>query len=69
METQLFAFVSTLNRDTMDADLDAAVHAAEAVAAQDRTRGILVTRTGYTSFIVEVTADVPFGLIYEKQDF
>ena len=39
------------------------------VAAQDRTRGILVTRTGYTSFIVEMTADVPFGLIYEKQDF
>lgn len=69
METQMLSFVTTLNRDTMDHDLDAAVHAAERLAAADGTRGILVTRLGYTSFSVEVTADVPFGHIYEKQDF
>lgn len=69
METQTLTIVTTLNRDTMDTDLDAAVHAAEQIAAADGTRGILVTRLGYTSFSVEVTADVPFGNIYEKQDF
>lgn len=69
METQMLTFVTTLNKDTMDADLDAAVHAAELVAAKDRTCGILVTRTGYTSFTVETTPEVPFGLIYQKQDF
>lgn len=69
METQLLTFVTTLNPDTMDADLDAAVHTAEVVAAKERKYGILVTRTGYTSFTVEVSADVPFGLIYERADF
>lgn len=69
METHLRSIVTTLNSDTMDADLDAAVHAAEQFAAEDGIRGILVTRLGYTSFSVELTADVPFGQIHERQDF
>lgn len=69
MESQLLTFVTTHNRDTMDGDLDAAVHAAAEIAAKDGTHGILVTRLGYTSFSVEVTADVPFGLVHERADF
>lgn len=65
----MLTFVTTLNRDTMDADLDAAVHAAEQIAAARGTQGILVTRLGYTSFSVEVCSDVPFGHIYERQAF
>lgn len=52
------------DKQTLDQQLNAAVEMAIQRALPER-KGVLVTRHDASHFTVTVTAEVPFGLIYE----
>lgn len=56
---------STITR----ADLDGAVAAAIESALSAGRHGILVTRLDYNRFTVSESPDVPFGVIYERDEW
>ncbi|NUP73400.1 MAG: hypothetical protein HOQ07_01900 [Sinomonas sp.] len=58
--------VSVLDRTLLESDLDRAVDAAIERAIAAPGQGILVTRHDHSTFTVEVTADVPQGIIAER---
>lgn len=58
--------VTTIDRQSMDAELDAAVAAVREQSIIDRQQGILVTRYAPGSFTVELSDEVPFGLTLER---
>lgn len=55
------------DRQSMDAELDAAVTAAKAHALAEKRHGILVTRHSVDKFTVALSETVPFGLTREHQ--
>lgn len=61
--TGLLVTVSTASE--MDEHLTSAVEQIR-MSAQCRVHGILVTRRGPGSFLVDVSAEVPAGTIYER---
>jgi len=65
--TELLATITPTSRETMDDDLNSAIHAATQRAMLDGRRGILLTRVDYGSFTVELTPDVPYGYTYELE--
>lgn len=46
-------------------ELDAAITAVQRQAIANGRDGVLVTRNGYRSFIIELTPEVPFGTTRE----
>jgi hypothetical protein len=59
--------LTVADRQSMDAELDAAVTAAKAQALAGERYGILVTRHGVDKFTVALSEDVPFGMTREHQ--
>jgi hypothetical protein len=53
----------------MQRQLDEAVTTARARAINERRRGILVRRFDYTTFSVELSDEVPFGVTREEACF
>lgn len=51
---------------TLDDDLNAAVRTAQDFATSDCRRGILVTRIGYASFVIELSSEVAYGSTRER---
>ncbi len=51
------------------ADLDAAVETTIESALDAGRHGILVKRLGYNRFTVSESPDVPFGVIYEREEW
>jgi len=49
-----------------DFELERAITTAEFRASKDRKLGIIVTRHDFCHFSVALTADVPYGLICER---
>jgi hypothetical protein len=58
--------VTATDRASMDLKLEAAVVAIKEQGILDGRRGILVTRHAPGTFTVELSDDVPFGLILER---
>lgn len=61
-------YIKTLEvdrREILEAELDRVVDQAIQQAIANPGRGILVTRLGAGSFTVELSADVPHGIIAE----
>lgn len=58
--------VTATDPDSRDLKLEAAVTAIREQGTLDGGRGILVTRHAPGSFTVELSNDVPFGLILER---
>lgn len=58
--------VSAEDRASMERELAAAETVAREKAMEEGSKGILVTRTGSTSFTVSLSDDVPFGLTQER---
>lgn len=61
--------VTAADHESMYRQLDAAVAAAQELAMRERRRGILVTRHAPDTFTVELSANVPFGLTIERQNW
>ncbi|ELT43045.1 hypothetical protein [Arthrobacter nitrophenolicus] len=59
--------VTATNRASMESQLEEAVAAAQAKALREGRRGILVTQHDGSSFTVDLSHDVPFGLTREHQ--
>lgn len=49
-----------------ESQLERAVQDGITEALKRRTRGVLVTRHDYTTFTVELSHDVPFGITLER---
>lgn len=58
--------VTIADRSAMETELEAAVSRARETAVKEQA-GILVTRNGPTTFTVEVSGEVPYGLTEEQQ--
>jgi hypothetical protein len=54
------------DRKSLDQELDRAVDDAVLAALEHQGRGILVTRHSPDSFTVELSSEVPFGIILER---
>lgn len=65
-ETQLVATITATDKSTLDDDLNRAVEAAQKIASGQGRIGILVTRFGFSSFTVELSPEVPYGLTLER---
>ena len=48
--------------------LETAHAAVRSLAIPDRRHGILVTRRGHGTYTVALSAEVPYGLTYERDD-
>ncbi|WP_246262835.1 hypothetical protein [Arthrobacter mobilis] len=57
--------VNASHPDEADEKLNAAVRELQLRARADRTRGILVTRTGAGRYTVELSREVPYGYTEE----
>lgn len=68
-ETGLPIQISVSERASMELDLDTAVHLAIRLAMKEGLQGVLVTRHNYTSFTVDLSNSVPYGLTRERQEF
>jgi hypothetical protein len=54
---------------TIENDLNSAVDIALRHAMQERRHGVLVTQTGYSSYTVAVSRDVPYGETRERRQW
>ena len=59
--------VTATSRASMESQLDEAVAVAKLKALPEGRRGILVTQHDGSSFTVDLSHDVPFGLTREHQ--
>ena len=59
--------VTATSRASMESQLDEAVAVAMAKALREGRRGILVTQHDGSSFTVDLSHDVPFGLTREHR--
>jgi hypothetical protein len=62
----LVATMTATDKTTLDDDLNAAARTAQDFATSDCRRGILVTRIGYASFVIELSSEVAYGTTREK---
>ncbi|WP_051389389.1 hypothetical protein [Arthrobacter sp. 35W] len=65
---ELLATITATSKSHMEDTLNAAVREAELRARCEGRRGILVTRVDHARVTVELSAEVPYGYTYEKQD-
>lgn len=61
--------ITVPDHESMYRQLDAAVATAREQAMRERDRGILVTRHALDTFTIELSAEVPFGLTVECQNW
>lgn len=54
---------------TIENDLNCAVDIALRHAMQERRHGVLVTQTGYTTYTVAVSREVPYGETHELRQW
>jgi hypothetical protein len=65
--TELIAEITATRASTLEHELNTAVDKAREKAMTDGRHGILVTRHGYSSFTVELSPEVPYGLTQERE--
>lgn len=54
------------SRRELESQLDKAVEAGITEALKCKSKGLIVTRYDYTTFAVELSQDVPFGITLER---